>query len=216
MIGKAQKNNLITIEYINLRDFGIGNHQTVDGRPFGGGPGMVFRPDVLVKALESVTSNKLKAKTKTKSKKPLVIFMSASGKPFKQNMAWEYSKLDHIILIAGHYEGVDQRFIDKYVDQELSIGDYVLTGGELPAMVVIDSITRLIPGVLNKEDAAMQESFSEEGLLEYPQYTKPRKFKNLSVPDILLSGNHQNIDKWRHEQSVNKTKKVRPELLVNK
>ena len=138
--------------------------------------------------------------------------MSASGKPYKQTKAREFSKLKHLIIVCGHYEGIDQRFIDKYVDEEISIGDYVLTGGEVPAMVIIDSITRLIPGVLQKPEAIINESFSE-GLLEYPQYTRPEEFEGEKVPEVLLSGNHAEIKKWRSQKSLEKTKKIRPDLL---
>lgn len=160
---------------------------------------MVLKADVLASALASIKKNSSR-----------VLLTSASGKTFKQPKARELSNLEDIIIICGHYEGVDQRFIEKYVDEEISIGDYVLTGGELPALVIADSITRLLPGVLEKEDAVTEESF-ENNLLEYPHYTRPEIFEEMKVPDILLSGNHQEIKKWRTEQSVAKTKKLRPE-----
>lgn len=205
ILGRAVKKKLVEFELINLRDFGEGTHKTVDDRPFGGGVGMVLKADVLAKALKSVQRNQGENR---------VILLSASGKSFNQPLAKEFSKLNHIVLVCGHYEGVDQRFIDKYVEMELSIGDYVLTGGELPAMVVIDTITRLIPKVLEKEEATKNESF-EENLLEYPQYTRPNVFRGLKVPKILLSGNHQEIAKWRKNQALMRTKRIRPDLLKN-
>ena len=199
ILKRAQEKGLVNFKLINLRDFGEGKHQQVDDRPYGGGAGMVLRADILAKAVHKVRSHK-------------IILMSASGKPYKQTKAREFSKLKHLIIVCGHYEGIDQRFIDKYVDEEISIGDYVLTGGEVPAMVIIDSITRLIPGVLQKPEAIINESFSE-GLLEYPQYTRPEEFEGEKVPEVLLSGNHAEIKKWRSQKSLEKTKKIRPDLL---
>lgn len=159
---------------------------------------MIFRADILTKALKSTDRGK-------------VILTSASGKPYKQVVAQKLSRLNHIIIVCGHYEGVDQRFIENQVDEEISIGDYVLTGGEIPAMVIMDSITRLIPGVLEKPEATLNESFSQ-GLLEYPHYTRPEVFEGKKVPEVLLSGNHKKISQWRREKSLEKTKKVRPDL----
>ena len=200
ILGRAQKKGKVTFEFINLRDFGEGPHQVVDSRPYGGGPGMVLRADILSRALKSI------------SNKPYVILTSASGKSYKQSDAKRLSNIKHLVLICGHYEGVDQRFIDKYVDQEYSIGDFVLTGGEIPAMIIADSIVRLIPGVLVKEDATINESFTEN-LLEGPQYTRPDDFEGLKVPEILISGHHKKIEEWRKEEGLKKTKKVRPDLL---
>lgn len=205
ILGRAQKKGKVIFKLIHLRDFGEGKHQVVDGRPYGGGAGMLFRADILAKAINKIRSH-------SKSGKLFVILTSASGKPYKQKTARELSKHKNIVIVCGHYEGVDQRFIDKYVDQEISIGDFVLTGGEIPAMILADSIVRLIPGVLKKEDAIINESFSEN-LLEGPQYTRPDNFEGLKVPEVLLSGNHEEIDKWRKIQGLKKTKKVRPELL---
>lgn len=209
IIGRAAKQGLVEFELVDLRPFGEGIHQVVDGRPYGGGVGMVLRADILAKALKEIKNH------------GHVILTSASGKPLKQAKVRELSKKNHIVIICGHYEGVDQRFIDKYVDEEVSIGDFILTGGEIPAMAIADAITRLIPGVLKKEEAVLEESFSENLLhskricssLEYPQYTRPEDFEGLKVPSILVSGNHQEIAKWRKEQSVKKTKKIRPDLL---
>lgn len=211
ILKRAQKKGLVEFELINLRNFGEGRHQTVDDRPYGGGAGMVLKPDVLTRALKSV----INPKNISNTKKFKIVLMSASGHQYKQAQAQEFSKLNHLIIVCGHYEGVDQRFIDKYVDEEISIGDYVLTGGEIPAMVIVDSITRLIPKVLEKPEAIINESFSD-GLLEYPQYTRPEEFDKQKVPEILLSGNHEEIAKWRSEKSLEKTKKVRPDLLTQK
>ncbi|KKS13486.1 tRNA (guanosine(37)-N1)-methyltransferase TrmD [Candidatus Daviesbacteria bacterium RIFOXYD1_FULL_41_10] len=205
IIGRAARCGLVEFEFINLRDFGEGKHKVVDGRPYGGGAGMVLRADILTKALKS-------AKCKVKSEKSQVILTSASGKTYKQDDAQRLSKMENVIIVCGHYEGIDQRFIDKYVTEEFSIGDFVLTGGEIPAMAIIDSIVRLIPGVLKKEEATLYESFSEN-LLEYPQYTRPEEFEGEKVPEVLRSGNHAEIKKWQKEKSLEKTKKVRPDLL---
>ena len=207
ILGRAQKKGKVTFEFINLREFGEGRHQVVDGRPYGGGAGMVLRADILARALNKVHSHTSSGNSDVK-----VILTSASGKPYKQADARRLSKLDHIIFICGHYEGVDQRFIDQYVSEEYSIGDFVLTGGEIPAMIITDSIVRLIPGVLEKEDATINESFTEN-VLEGPQYTRPDDFEGLKVPEILVSGHHKKIEGWRKDQSLKKTKKVRPDLL---
>lgn len=209
ILKRAQNKGLVEYHLLDLRQFGEGKHQIVDDRPYGGGPGMVLKADILAKAWQSA------AQPSAKKSKPYTLLMSASGTPFKHSTAEKLSSLDQLIVVCGHYEGVDQRFIDQYVDEEVSIGDYVLTGGELPAMVLIDATVRLIPQVLNKEEAALEESFAKQngGLLEYPQYTRPETFGNLKVPEILLSGNHQQIADWRKLQSLEKTKKIRPDLL---
>ncbi len=201
ILKRAQKKGLVEFELVNLRDFGEGRHQVVDGRPYGGGAGMVLKADILAKALGSV------------KKYDRVILTSASGKPYKQEMAQKLSKIKHIVIVCGHYEGIDQRFIDKYADGEISIGDYVLTGGEIPAMAIIDSVTRLIPKVLEKPEAVINESFTGN-LLEGPQYTRPEEIDGKKVPKVLLSGNHGEVDKWRTDESLKKTKKVRPDLLT--
>lgn len=203
ILGRAQKRKAIEINLVNLRQFGIGRHQVVDGRPYGGGVGMVIRGDILAKALNSVGK---------KTSKTHVVLMSAKGKVFNQQKAKELAKYSEVIIICGHYEGVDQRFIDKYVDEELSMGDFVLTGGEIPALGVIDSVARLVKDVLLKEEALALESFDGE-LLEYPQYTRPESFEKKKVPEVLLTGNHQEIEKWREEKRVELTKKLRPDLL---
>lgn len=204
ILGRGQKKGFIEFNLVDLRPFGEGVHQVVDGRPYGGGVGMILKANILSKALDSLAMGK-------NSK---VILTSASGYTYTQKKARQLTELDEIAIICGHYEGVDQRFIDKYVDEEISIGDYVLTGGEIPAMVILDSVTRLIKGVLDKEEATILESFTEN-LLEHPHYTRPAEFQGEKVPTVLLSGNHQKIDEWRAEESRQKTAKVRPDLLKN-
>ena len=202
IIGRAKEKELININLINIRDFSKNKHKKVDDTPYGGGAGMVMQPDVVYDAYKSIDDEKAK-----------VIYMSPKGKKLDQKKVEELSKQEHLILLCGHYEGIDQRVLDKIVDEEISIGDYVLTGGELPAMVLIDSVSRYIEGVL-KDDSTKEESFSE-GLLEYPQYTRPEIFEGVQVPEVLLSGHHKNIDKWRREQSLKITFDKRPDLLEN-
>ena len=203
IIGRAIEKNIININLINIRDFSKDKHKKVDDTPYGGGAGMVMKPDVVYNAYNSI-----------KEKNAKVIYMSPQGKTLNQKKVEELSKEEHLIILCGHYEGIDQRVLDKIVDEEISIGDYVLTGGELPAMVLIDSVSRYVEGVL-KEDSIKEESFSN-GLLEYPQYTRPEVFEGEKVPEILLSGHHENINKWRKEKSLEITKKKRPELIENK
>lgn len=202
IVGRAQKKGLVEFDLINIRDFGQTNHKTVDDRPYGGGIGMVLKPDVLANALKSIRSS---------SPNPKVILTSAAGKPFTQIEAKQLSKLKELVIICGHYEGVDERFVQNYVDEEISIGDYVLTGGEIAGLVIIDSLTRLIKGVL-PEGAIDEESFTLPGL-EYPHYTRPEVFEGISVPQVLLGGNHKEIKKWRLNESVKKTLKNRPDLV---
>ncbi|HVA96283.1 MAG TPA: tRNA (guanosine(37)-N1)-methyltransferase TrmD [Candidatus Acidoferrales bacterium] len=211
IIKRAKEKGIVDIELINIRDFGIGPHKMVDDTPYGGGVGMVMRVDILHKAIEHAKNNFSK-QWNNETMKQSVILMSASGKPYKQADAKLYSTLDHLIIICGHYEGVDERIM-HYIDEEISIGDYVLTGGELPAMVIADSVTRLLAGAIT-EGAVEDESFSRPGqLLEYPHYTKPRGYENQDVPEVLLSGDHKKIAQWRDEKSLEKTKRVRPDLL---
>ena len=200
IIGKAVEKRLIDINLINIRDFSKDKHKKVDDTPYGGGAGMVMRPDVVYDAYQSVKDRKAK-----------VIYMSPQGKTLNQKMVEDLSKETHLILLCGHYEGIDQRVLDKIVDEEISIGDYILTGGEIPAMALIDSVSRYVEGVL-KQDSIQEESFSN-GLLEYPQYTRPEIFQGEAVPEILLSGHHENIERWRKEKSLEITKKKRPDLL---
>lgn len=200
IIGRAKEKELINVNLINIRDFSKNKHKKVDDTPYGGGAGMVMMPDVVYDAYKSVKDENSK-----------VIYMTPQGKKLDQQKVEELAKQEHLILLCGHYEGIDQRVLDTIVDEEISIGDYVLTGGELPAMVLIDSVSRYVEGVL-KEGSTKEESFSE-GLLEYPQYTRPEVFEGIKVPEVLLSGHHENIDKWRREQSLKITKIKRPDLL---
>jgi tRNA (guanine37-N1)-methyltransferase len=200
IIGRALKNEIFEIYFTNIRDFSKDKHKKVDDTPYGGGAGMLMKPDVVWDAYNSVKSENSKT-----------IYMSPQGKTLTQAKVEELAKEEHIIIICGHYEGIDQRVIDKVNAEEISIGDYVLTGGELPAMVLIDSVSRYIDGVL-KQGSKAEESFSND-LLEYPQYTRPEVFLGERVPEVLISGNHQKIDKWRREKSLEVTLKKRPELL---
>ncbi len=202
IIGRAKEKELIEINLINIRDFSKDKHKKVDDTPYGGGAGMVMMPDVVYDAYSSVT-DKENAK---------VIYLSPQGKVLNQEKVKELSKENHLILLCGHYEGIDQRVLDEIVDEEISIGDYVLTGGELPAMVLIDSVSRYVKGVL-KEESVAEESFSNNKLLEYPQYTRPEEFRGKRVPEVLISGHHENIKKWREEKALEVTKKKRPDLL---
>jgi len=211
IIGRAKEKGLINVNLINIRDFSKNKHKKVDDTPYGGGAGMVIQPDVVYDAYKSVIKNNDKSGLDEKSKKTRVIYMSPQGKKLDQQKVEELSKQEHLILLCGHYEGIDQRVLDTIVDEEISIGDYVLTGGELPAMVLIDSVSRYVEGVL-KDDSTTEESFSQ-GLLEYPQYTRPEVFEEQQVPEVLRSGNHQMIDKWRREQSLKRTLEKRPDLL---
>ena len=203
VFGKAMEKGIITLQTVNIRDFSKDKHKKVDDTPYGGGAGMVMMPDVVYDAYQSVASEDAK-----------VIYMSPQGKPLNQKKVEELAKQDHLIILCGHYEGIDQRVLDKIVDEEISIGDYVLTGGEIPAMVLMDSVSRYVEGVL-KEDSVKEESFSN-GLLEYPQYTRPEIFQGEKVPEILLTGHHGNIEKWRQEQAMKITKQKRPDLLKEK
>ena len=200
IIGRAKENKQIEINLINIRDFSTDKHKHVDDTPYGGGAGMVMKPDVVYEAYKSVENSNAK-----------VVYLTPQGKTLNQKKVEELAKEEHLILLCGHYEGIDQRAIDLIQPEEISVGDYVLTGGELPAMILIDAVSRYVEGVLNKESIE-EESFSN-GLLEYPQYTRPEIFEGMKVPEVLLSGNHQNIDKWRKEQALEITKNKRPDLL---
>ena len=200
IIGRAMEKDLIQINLINIRDFSKDKHKKVDDTPYGGGAGMVIRPDVVYDAYQSIQDKKAK-----------VIYLSPQGQVLNQTKVKELSTEEHLILLCGHYEGIDQRVLDEIVDEEISIGDYVLTGGELPAMVLIDSVSRYVTGVLN-EDSTKEESFSNK-LLEYPQYTRPEEFRGKKVPEVLISGHHKNIKEWREEKSLEVTKNKRPDLL---
>jgi tRNA (guanine37-N1)-methyltransferase len=203
MLWKAQDRGLVSIELIDLREFGLGTRRTVDDTPYGGGDGMVLKPEPVVAAIEAAKQANPEAK---------VLALTPGGRLFKQALAAEYVKLPGLILLAGHYEGFDERIMD-YVDDRLSIGDYVLTGGELPAMVVADAVIRLIPGVLGGAASAHDESFSDPNLLEYPHYTRPEEFRGQRVPEVLQSGHHAEITKWRASQARAITRKYRPDLI---
>lgn len=210
ILKRAKEKGLIEIHLVNIRDFGLGKHHVVDDRPYGGGVGMVMKVDVIDSALQAVKDPHLS----TEQQK--VILLDPRGEQFKQPIARRYAKLEHLILLCAHYEGVDER-VRSLVDETVSIGDFVVTGGEIPAMLITDAVSRLVTGVL-KDDATQHESFSVEAqeeneLLEYPQYTTPHAYNGIQVPEILLSGNHQAIEKWRKEQALSLTKQHRPDLL---
>jgi tRNA (guanine37-N1)-methyltransferase len=201
IVRRARENGLLDLRIINLREFTHDRHQTVDDRPFGGGPGMVLKPEPIFEAVEKLASEKTR-----------VILTSPAGRVFDQALAQELVRCEHLLFICGSYEGVDERVRETLVDDEISIGDYVLTNGGLAAMVIIDAVTRLIPGALGDDESAAQESFSH-GLLEGPHYTRPAEFRGMKVPDVLLSGHHAEIEKWRQEQAKARTAQRRPDLL---
>ncbi|RNB54574.1 tRNA (guanosine(37)-N1)-methyltransferase TrmD [Brevibacillus gelatini] len=203
ILGKAREKQLVDFHVTNFRDFSESKHGTVDDTPYGGGGGMVLKPEPLFRAVEAITGDK----------KPRVILMCPQGVPYNQKLAEELAQEEHLVFICGHYEGYDERIREHLVTDEISIGDYVLTGGELAAMVVIDSIVRLQPGALGNQSSAVEDSFST-GLLEYPHYTRPAEFRGWKVPDILLSGHHANIERWRLKESLRRTKARRPDLLA--
>jgi tRNA (guanine37-N1)-methyltransferase len=203
IIGRGTQKKILEINLINIRDFSKDKHKKVDDTVYGGGAGMLIRPDVVYDSYKSVKKDNSK-----------VIYMSPQGKTLNQEKVVELAKEEHLIILCGHYEGIDQRVIDKISPEEISIGDYVLTGGELPAMVLIDSVCRYVEGVISSESVS-EESFSNN-LLEYPQYTRPEVFNGVKVPEVLLSGHHENISKWRREKSIENTKNKRPDLLEKK
>lgn len=211
ILKRTQQKDLLIIEYINIRDFGIGKHKIVDDTPYGGGVGMVMRVDVIDKAIDQAKCDQSKSACTER-----ILLMDPRGETFSQKKAKTFASYDHLIIVCGHYEGVDER-VNNFIDETLSIGDYVLTGGELPSMVIVDAITRLLPGAITAH-ATDTESFSlhsEKGeqLLEHPHYTRPETYKKNAVPKVLLSGNHKEIIKWRNEQSEKRTTKHRPDLL---
>lgn len=194
IIKRALEKKIATVDLINIRDFTSDKHHTTDQPPYGGGPGMVMMVEPIFQALSSLK------KQEARSEKQKVVLLSAKGKPYTQEKAREYASLDHLILICGHYEGVDERVSEHLIDEEIRIGEYVLTGGEIPAMVITDSVIRLLPGALGDETSTDDESHSEAGILEYPQYTRPATYQGWSVPQVLLSGNHADIEAWRQAQ----------------
>ncbi len=206
---RAIDQNLISINVHNIRDYTHDKHHTVDDYPYGGGPGMIFKPEPVFEAVEAV---KARIPRESGAAEPPVILLTPQGRLFNQQIAMELSEYRNLVLICGHYEGIDERVVEHLVTDEISIGDYVLTGGELPAMVVIDAVIRLLPGVLGSEDSAQEDSHVN-GLLEYPQYTRPAVFRGWPVPEVLLSGNHAQIARWRRQQIIQRTLERRPELI---
>mgnify|MGYP004619094051 FL=1 len=204
IIGRARKKGIIEIKCHQIRDFAYDKHKRVDDTPYGGGKGMLMLAEPIYKCFENICNER--------EKKPLLIYMSPKGQVLNQNIAKNLKDFDNIAILCGHYEGVDQRVLDELVDMQISIGDYVLTGGEMPALVLADAVARLVPGVLS-ENVCFEEESHYDGLLEHPQYTKPYEWRGKKVPDVLLSGHHANIEKWKHEQALIETKKYRPDLL---
>lgn len=204
IIGRAAAKGILSIETVNIRDYAFNRHSSVDDYPYGGGAGMLMQAEPVYQAYQAV-EDKI-------GKKPRVIYLSPQGKCFDQSLAKEYAKEEELVLLCGHYEGIDERVLEEIVTDYVSIGDYVLTGGELPAMVMVDAVSRLVPGVLHNDVSAEFESFQEH-LLEYPQYSRPEVWHGKKVPEILLSGHHANIEKWRREQSILRTASLRPDLL---
>ena len=202
--GRAITKGLLSLEAINIRDFAFNKHQKVDDYPYGGGAGMLMQAEPVYLSYESIAERV--------GRKPRVIFLTPQGKTFNQDMAKEFALEEDLVFLCGHYEGIDERVLEEIVTDYVSIGDYVLTGGELPAMVMMDSISRMVPGVLNNQESGETESFSGN-LLEYPQYSRPEEWHGKKVPEVLLSGHHANVDKWRREQSIIRTAKWRPDLL---
>lgn len=207
IVKRARHARRVDIQIINIRDFATNSYKTVDDHPYGGGAGMIMRVDVIDRAIENAKCKMINAKCKT-------ILLDPQGAPYSQAKARELSSIGHLILVCGHYEGVDER-VRKLVDESISIGDYVLTGGEIPAMVLVDSVVRLLPGVLKKDTATEDESFTQP-LLEYPQYTKPQEYKHMRVPAVLVSGNHAAIATWKKSQQRANTKRRRPDLLKSR
>lgn len=201
--GRAIENGLLSVNAVNIRDYANNKHMKVDDYPYGGGAGLVMQAEPVCMAYDALAESI--------GKKLRVVYMTPQGYTFTQQMAQEFAKEEDLVILCGHYEGIDERALEKIVTDYVSIGDYVLTGGELPAMVVIDAVSRLVPGVLHNGESAETESF-ENGLLEYPQYTRPEEFQGMKVPEVLLSGHHANVQAWRHEQSLMRTKKFRPDL----
>lgn len=201
--GRAIEKGLLSVEAVDIRDFSTNKHMKVDDYPYGGGAGMVMQAPPVCAAFDSIVQRA--------GHRPRVVYMTPQGHTFTQKMAHEFAKEDDLVILCGHYEGIDERALEAIVTDYVSIGDYVLTGGELPAMVVIDTISRLVPGVLNNSESAETESF-ENGLLEYPQYTRPVEFNGKRVPDVLLSGHHGKVEEWRHQKSLERTKKFRPDM----
>jgi len=207
IVKRALDRGIAKIELHDLRRYTRDKHNTIDDYQFGGGPGMVMKPEPLFRAMEFLLNGL--------NYSPKKILMSAKGKSFNQETADSLAKLDHLILVCGHYKGIDQRFIDRFIDEEISIGDYVLSGGEIPAMCVVDSVVRLLPGAISDPESALTDSF-RNGLLEGPLYTRPENFRGLAAPEVLMSGHHANIEKWRREKAMESTQNLRPDLFEDK
>ena len=205
IIGRAREAGLLDIHATDIRPYSQNKHKNTDDYPFGGGAGMLMLAQPIADAMKAVTRPPFQGKR---------IYMSPRGVPLTQALAQQLSQEERLVILCGHYEGVDQRVLDKYIDMEISVGDYVLTGGETAAMVLIDSVSRLVPGVLGSAESAGDESFSNDGLLEYPQYTRPRVFEDMEVPEVLLNGDHKKISQWRREQALLATARMRPDLLA--
>ncbi len=203
IVRRARSSGIVDVRVVNLRDFAHDRHRSVDDRPYGGGEGMVFMPGPLFEAVEFCRRDA--------DPGCQVVLLTPQGRTWKQDAAEEYAALSHLILICGRYEGIDHRVVETLVDREVSVGDFVLTGGEIPAMIIVDSVVRLIPGVLGNQDSARNESFST-GILDYPQYTRPAVFRDMAVPEVLVSGDHARIERWRRERALERTAQVRPEL----
>lgn len=201
--GRAIESGLISVNAVNIRDYADNRHMKVDDYPYGGGAGLVMQAAPVCAAYDALTAHM--------EKKPRVVYMTPQGYSYNQRMAQDFAKEENLVILCGHYEGIDERALERIVTDYVSIGDYVLTGGEIPAMAVIDSVARLVPGVLHNDESARTESF-ENGLLEYPQYTRPEEFEGKRVPEVLLSGHHANVEAWRHAQSLARTKQYRPDL----
>jgi len=202
ILGRARRSGRVEIRLHNLRDWGLGKHRTVDDRPFGGGPGMVLKPEPLAEAIESVRTPESR-----------VIFMTPDGERLDHGKVMTLAATRHLVLVSGHYDNIDQRIRDQLIDEEISIGDYVLTNGTLPAAVLLDAVIRQIPGVLGHEESAGHDSFADSGLLGFPQYTRPPVFRGAGIPEVLLSGNHAAVEAWRASKRLEKTRKVRPDLM---
>ncbi len=207
IIGRAQTSELLHIRVRNIRDYTTDKHHVADDAPYGGGPGMVMKPEPLAAALDAVALDHPETALTR-------VYLTPEGEVWNQALAEEFARLPGIVLVCGHYEGIDERIRTTYIDREVSSGDYVLTGGELPAMMIADSIARLIPGVVGNEQSIVQESFGHHGLLDHPHYTRPEKFRGMGIPEMLLSGHHKNIDAWRREQSLRRTFERRPDLVL--
>ena len=207
ILRRARHSGVLDARIVDLREFTSDKHRTVDDRPYGGGEGMVLMPGPLFDAVEFCRGQEGKTESQ-------VVLLSPQGRPWSQEMALQFATIPHAILICGRYEGVDQRVVDSLVDREVSVGDYILTGGEIPAMVILDSVVRLLPGALGNKESALNESFCT-GFLDYPQYTRPAVFRGMSVPEVLLSGDHARIDRWRKERALEKTRECRPEMVKN-